>query len=306
MHQDPSTIVLIDGYAMIYRGFHATPMFTGPSGKPTNAIYAMARFLMSLDKRLPHGFGAMMLDKGRCARRMELLPQYKAQRPPMPEELRCQIAGIRDWVAAAGWTIIEQEGIEADDLIAGVSLHREGHPVAIISYDKDLAQLADADRQVVIMQPGPGDTWSTLDRQGVIEKFGIPPEALRDYLAMVGDTADNIPGVAGVGPKTAVKLIEQFGTIDAILANPDAIASVTLREKMRAAGELLTKNRSLVKLDDVLPPEWKGVSSLHRHEPDYPRLLELCDGFGFKSLRPHIERELAARQPKPLFQPELF
>jgi DNA polymerase-1 len=306
MHQDSGRVVLIDGYAMIYRGFHATPLFTGPSGLPTNAIYAMARFLMSLEKKLPHGFGAMMLDKGRCARRLEMHPQYKAQRPPMPEELRCQIAGIRDWVAAAGWNILEQEGIEADDLIAGVTYHREGHPVAIISYDKDLAQLADPERQVVIMQPGPGDVWSTLDHQGVIEKFGVAPESLRDYLAMVGDTADNIPGLPGVGPKTAVKLIEQFGTIDAILANPDAIASASLREKMRGSAELLTKNRCLVKLDDVLPPEWKGISSIHRHEPDYPRLLQLCDGFGFKSLRPHLERELAPRQPKPLFQPELF
>jgi DNA polymerase-1 len=306
MHQNPETVVLIDGYAMIYRGFHATPIFTGPTGQPTNAIYAMARFLLSLDKRLPHEFGAMMLDKGRCARRVQLHPQYKAQRPPMPEELRCQINGIREWVAAAGWSIIEQEGIEADDLIAGVTLHREGHPVAIISYDKDLAQLADPERQVVIMQPGPGDTWSTLDRQGVIEKFGIPPEALRDYLALVGDSADNIPGVTGVGPKTAVKLIEQFGTIDALLANPEAIPSASLREKLRGAGELLTKNRCLVKLDDVLPPAWQGIGSIHRHEPDYPRLLRLCDEHGFKSLRPHLEREAAPRQPKPLIQPELF
>ena len=306
MHQNPETIVLIDGYAMIYRGFHATPMFTGPSGLPTNAIYAIARFLMSLDKKLPHQLGAMMLDKGRCVRRVELHPQYKAQRPPMPEDLRCQIAGIREWVGAAGWNIVEQEGIEADDLIAGVALHREGHPVAIVSYDKDLAQLADPGRQVVIMQPGPGDAWNTLDHQGVIEKFGVPPDALRDYLAMVGDSADNIPGLAGVGPKTAVKLIEQFGTIDAILANPDAIASAALREKLRGSTDLLTKNRSLVKLDSVLPPDWHGVSSLQRHEPDYPRLLRLCDEFGFKSLRPHLEREAAPRQPKPLFQPDLF
>lgn len=295
-------LVLVDGYAMIFRGFYAMPVFTSPAGLPTNAIFAMARFFLAVEKHLPHAYGALTLDKGRCVRRTGLHPEYKAQRPPMPEELRVQMPGIRAWAEAAGWPLVEEEGVEADDLIAGIVRHREGHPVAIITHDKDLAQLVED--EVSILMPGPKESWHTLDRAGVVEKFGVPPEGIRDYLTLVGDTVDNIPGVVGVGPKTAVKLLAQFGSVEALLAAPEAVPSATLREKILASRELIGKNRELVQLHTELPHDWQGLSGIRKREPDLAKLVAFCKEYGFKSLLPHFEKELAARQPKPCQQLE--
>jgi len=281
-------IVLVDGYAHIYRSFYAFSGLTNARGEPTNALFAMGRFMLKLDKDVPHEFGAVVMDKGKPARRLEMLPSYKATRAPMPDPLRDQIAPIREWIAACGWAILEQEGQEADDVIAAIVKAREGRQTVIVSHDKDLAQLVAPG--VVLLTPGKKGESRRLDEPAVEAKFGVPPQAIVDYLAMVGDNVDNVPGIAGVGPKTAASLLVRFGSIDAMLANTDAIERESLREKVRNSAELLRRNRELVRLDEELPPEWTGLAGLRRREPDWDVLLDMARDNGFKSMLPTLEK----------------
>ncbi|MBO7741752.1 MAG: hypothetical protein J6S21_04285, partial [Victivallales bacterium] len=192
-----SRILLIDAYSQIYRVFYAIRMLNDPSGAPANAIYGMARLFMQLDEEFPSEYGAIVFDLGKCTRRTQLLPEYKAQRPPMPQELRCQTEAIREWAQAFGWKVIMKDGVEADDLISGIAARRENSDVLILSSDKDLAQLC-ADPQVkMLVRKSGGEPWKIEGAAEVTEHFGVPPEQLRDYLALIGDTADNIPGVPG-------------------------------------------------------------------------------------------------------------
>lgn len=210
-------IILIDAYAQIYRSFFALRGLSNQQGEPVNALYGMARFLLGLDEHLGSDYGAAVFDKGKCKRRIRILPQYKAQRPPMPDALRAQVEPIRVWMQAFGWPLLEQEGLEADDIIGCIASQSEELPLGILSYDKDLAQLVNA--RVSLLQPGKNNSWLRQGVQEVQEKFGVRPEQIVDYLALLGDASDNIPGVPGVGPKTAAKLLGQFGSIEKLLAN---------------------------------------------------------------------------------------
>ena len=216
-------IVLVDGYGQIYRSFYAIRGLTAPGGQPTNALYGMVRFLLNLDAALPHAFGALVLDKGKPRQRLELLPEYKATRPPMPDDLRCQIEPIRVWSKALGWPLLEAEGYEADDLIAGVVSACSGSEVAILSHDKDLGQLIRPG--VCLLQSGPKGALIQIGRDEITGKFGVSPEQLRDYLALVGDSSDNIPGVPGVGAKTETDL--QARGIHKISDSPPASSSAS-------------------------------------------------------------------------------
>ena len=275
-------LVLVDGYAQIYRSFYAMRELTNARGEPTNALFVMSRLMLKLDKQVPHEFGAVVMDKGKSTHRLALLPEYKATRPPMPDALRSQIPIIREWIDACGWIILEEEGQEADDIIAAVVKVREGRETEIITHDKDLGQLVQPG--VSLLMPGKKGQSVRMDSAAVQEKFGVPPSALRDYLALVGDASDNIPGVAGVGPKTAVALLNQFDSIDGMLANPDAIEKKSLREKIRTSVDILHRNCKLVALDTKTPDGWQGIASLRRRDPDWDRLLEIAHDNGFKSL----------------------
>lgn len=289
-------VVLLDGYGVIYRSFYAVHGLTNARGEPTNALFALARFLLKFDADFPHQYGAFVLDKGRPAKRMVLLPTYKATRPPMPDDLRRQIAPIREWIEAAGWLILEEEGREADDLIAAVVEAREGREMLVVSQDKDLAQLVQPG--VSLLAAGKKGEHQILGEREVGEKFGIPPAAVVDYLALVGDSADNVPGVQGVGPKTAAKLLEQFGSIRDMLANVQAIRNEKVREKIQAAGDVLARNRELVALDTALPVGWRGVDSLRRRAPDWGRLLAMARDHGLKSVESSLlKAQQEARSP---------
>ncbi|MCK5804993.1 MAG: hypothetical protein KAI66_19305 [Lentisphaeria bacterium] len=292
-------IVLVDGYALIYRSFYAIRGLTSPDGAPTNALYGVARYLMKLEDEFPHSHGSLVLDKGKATERIKLLPEYKATRPPTPDDLRSQVAPIREWAEAAGWPILVWEGHEADDLIAAVVAAREGLETLIFSGDKDFAQLVQSG--VTLMLPGKKGMSNICDREAVVEKFGVPPEAIIDYLALVGDSVDNIKGVEGVGAKTAASLLQEFGTIDHLLVNLDRVSRVSLREKLSAAGELLALNRKLVALDTTLPPDWEGLQTIARREPDWERMLELAGSHGFKSLRETIAKRLDDKRNPTLF-----
>jgi len=289
-------LVLVDGYAHIYRSYYAIRELTNGRDEPVNALYGMARFLMKLDQTLPHDHGAVCMDKGKSVKRLEVLPSYKGTRPPMPDLLRFQIPLIRDWIVASGWPIVEEEGREADDLIGAVAQARAGKETYVITDDKDLAQLVEDGVWLVL--PGKKGQSQHLDIDGVREKFGVPPEAIPDYLALVGDNVDNIPGVPGVGPKTATTLLTRFGSIDAMLEQVDAIERESLREKIRQSGDLLSRNMELVKLDLSLPEGWDGLETVRRGKPDWDSLLGMARDHEFKSLVTALEQaRYDARNP---------
>lgn len=296
---DRNAIVVVDAYGQIYRGFHAIRGLSDSQGNPTNALFAVARFMLWLDTDFRSDFGAIAFDKGPPAKRLELLPEYKATRPPMPDELRCQLDPIREWVEAAGWPLIEEQGLEADDVIAAIAAMRGKHPVFIVSHDKDLAQLVGDD--VVQLIPGQKGTMERLDAAAVEEKFGIPPGALRDYLALLGDTSDNIPGVPGVGKKTAAALLQQFGSIDVMFERIDEIERSTLREKIEHSRELLKLNRELVALDETPPSGMDSVEVLRRRRPDWDALLDIARRYEFRSLVSEIEKARNAHRCPTLF-----
>lgn len=293
-------IVLIDGHSQVYRAYHGMPALTNSKGELISVLYAMARFLLALDESYPHQYGAVIFDKGPPRKRLEVLPEYKAQRPSMPEELRSQLPAVREWIQAAGWPLLEEEGREADDLIAAIVKARRQHPVYIVSHDKDLGQLVREDVvQLIPDKSGAKARLKELNAAAIKEKFGVEPEAIVDYLAMVGDSSDNIPGLPGVGPKTAVELLQHFGNIDSILRRKEEIEKPSLRKKLDGAGELLKKNRELVRLDDIEPADWDGLSGLKRRCPDWARLRRFAEENDFKSLLPVIEEgEKADRSPK--------
>jgi DNA polymerase I len=292
-------IVLVDGFGQIYRSYYAIRGLSAPGGQPTNALYGMVRFLLSLDAALPHDFGALVLDKGKPKQRLELLPEYKATRPPMPDELRCQIAPIRVWAQALGWPLLEAEGYEADDLIAAVVAACAGTEVAILSHDKDLGQLVRPG--VSLLQSGPKGALVVLGHAEIADKFGVPPEQLRDYLALVGDSSDNIPGVPGVGAKTAAALLNRFTSIAGILQHLGEIERPAIREALAASVAILDRNRLLIALNETLPPTWQGLEGLRRSKPDWPALLALAQESGFRSLTTELQRRQQDERNPTLF-----
>ena len=223
-------LVLIDGHALAYRMFFALPLeaFTTKEGEPTNATYGFTRTLMELilaDN--PPEYLAVSFDLGRTFRD-DLFDEYKGTREKMPDELRVQIERIREVVQALNIPVLELENYEADDVLGTVAQQAKPHdvPVHIITGDRDLLQLVDANTRVELPTRGnrPPEIY---DDAAVIEKFGVRPDQIVDYKAMVGDTSDNIPGVRGVGPKTATKLLNEYETLDAIYDNIDAIKGAT-------------------------------------------------------------------------------
>ena len=292
-------LVLVDAYAQIYRSFHAIPNLTDSQGTPTNALFGMARFMLRLDGRLEHAFGAVVFDKGKPEKRLAVLPAYKATRPPMPDELQAQLPIIRQWLAAAGWSIIEQDGVEADDLIASIVHDRGGCETYILSGDKDLGQIVADD--VFLMTPGKKGGLQCLGPADIEDKFGVPPAAVPDYLALLGDASDNIPGVPGIGKKTAADLIRAFGSIETILESPDAIERTRIREAVQNHRDLIRRNKEIVILITDPPPGWSGVKSLRRKPPDWETLLGIARRHELKSLVKSLEKQRYEVQ-----NPELF
>jgi DNA polymerase-1 len=286
------SLLLIDSYAQIFRGYFAVRVLTSHDGVPTNAVFAMAKFLLKLHADYPVDVfdGAFVFDLGKPAHRLELAPDYKANRPPAPPDLTAQVPIIRDMVRAFGWPLFEQQAWEADDLISALTFAFPNREVRIISADKDLAQLING-RIAMLIPSRAGTGFELRDEAAVVEKFGVPPSGIIDYLALVGDAADNIPGIEGVGPKTAARLISEFGSIDAILANPAAVASETLRAKLVDGAERLRKNQALVRLLREPPAgaSWSDAM-LERTAPDFRRIRELAAKLDLNSIIRDIDR----------------
>ena len=281
----PATdILLIDAYSQIFRSFYAIRVLSNSKGQPTNAIFAFTKLMLQIHNTYPTPYGAFILDCGKPAFRLELAPDYKANRPPMPEELKEQIPYIEKIASAFGWPMIVQEGYEADDLLAAIAKEFDSKTVKFISADKDLAQIID-DRVQMLVPAFKGPGFTLRDREAAIKKFDVTPEQMVDYLALIGDNSDNIPGLQGVGPKTAAKLINEHGSLENILKNPEAVSNVKLRQKIVDNTELLEKNVKLITLKTDVPDKpWNGIDSIKRKEPDWTKIRSICEEMELKSI----------------------
>ncbi len=289
-------LIVIDAYSQIFRMFHGIRgNLKSPDGFSTNAIYGIARLLFTLDREFPAEYAAVAFDKGKSTIRCELQPEYKATRSAMPDELREQIPYIQKWFELMGWNQFVKEGVEADDIVSCMVNNSGFDENLILSSDKDLMQLVND--KVFQLVPGKQNTFNRFDIERVTEKFGVRPDQVLDYLSIVGDTADNIPGIKGVGPKTAAKLLTEFGSIDNMLANTASIPKENLRTKIEAAGDILAVNRKMVALyPDSF--EWPGKSAIARRKVQAEKLFEFACELGFKSILKDIE-ELIEKEKSP-------
>ena len=279
-----NTIYLIDAYAHIYRGYHAIPLLSTTTGKPSNALLAMGKFLLSIEKDLTPEYGAFVFDKGPPVDRLRILPEYKATRPSMPEELKAQIIPLRKMVKAFGWNLIEKEGFEADDVIATLACKFAESKVNIISNDKDISQIIDDRITMLVTSPGQKG-FEIRNVKTVEEKIAVRPSQIIDYLSLVGDAADNIQGIQGVGPKTAAKLLKEYGCLDNIIASVEQIPNKILREKIKKSSETLKKNVRLITLDKNITLE--GVDAKENlliNSPDLDALVSIAEEYELKSL----------------------
>lgn len=298
------TLLLVDGSSYLYRAFHAMPDLRNHLNEPTGAIQGVLNMLRRLHKDYPADYSACIFDAKGKTFRDDIYPEYKANRASMPDDLRSQVTPLHEAIKAMGWPLIVEEGVEADDVIGALAkqAEREGMRVIISTGDKDIAQLVNDHITIVNTMPNAfrkGD--EKLDVAGVEEKFGIPPSLIVDYLILIGDTSDNVPGVEKVGPKTAVKWLKQYGSLDNIVANADQITGV-VGENLRKALSWLPTARELITIRcDVGIQE--RLSDLAPQLPDKAKLAELFDHFDFKSWKRELEnmpdgRPTAVAEPR--------
>ena len=278
LSDNAATLLLVDGSSYLYRAFHALPDLRNPEGLPTGALYGVINMLRRLRKDYPSAHAACVFDAKGKTFRDDLYPDYKAHRPPMPEDLASQIPPIHAAVRALGWPILMVEGVEADDVIGTLTRQAEAAGLASIvsTGDKDLAQLVTAKVKLVNTM-----TNETLDEAGVLGKFGVPANRIVDYLTLVGDAVDNVPGVDKVGPKTAVKLLTEYGSLDALMARAGEVKGA-VGEHLRRALDWLPMGRRLitVKTDVALPV---ALTDLCWQPEDSLALTALFERYNFRT-----------------------
>ena len=294
---DTPTLLLVDGSSYLYRAYHALPDLRSPDGFPTGAIHGFIAMMKWLRTQVGAGHAACVFDASGPTFRDDWYDEYKAQRAPMPDDLRAQIGPIHEAVRLLGWPVLEVPGIEADDAIGTLARLGEasGHRVLISTGDKDLAQLVTPQVTLMNTMAKPPET---LDVAGVQAKFGVPPTAIVDYLTLMGDSVDNVPGVDKVGPKTAAKWIAEYGSLDGVIAAAPQIKGA-VGENLRRALDWLPTGRKLVtvRTDCDLSghvPGWPGLEALALREVDRPGLLDFYGRYGFRTFRKELEDSLAA------------
>ena len=273
-------LLLVDGHAHAYRAFYAIRELTAPDGASTNAIFGFRKALEKLQTDWRPTHVAVIWDGGLAEERTEALPEYKANRPPMPEELVAQLDEIVAWVEARGWVSLCADGVEADDWIAGQAqaAAAAGAEVLISSSDKDFWQLV-TDR-IRVVDPRDREV-RALDPAGVVEKTGVRPDQIVDWLSLIGDSADNIPGVRGVGRKTATALLRQFGSCEGIYAHLAEVTPERIRQALDESRELVRRNQELIRLAPEAA-ECRSLDELAPREPDEERLAALYRRWGFR------------------------
>ena len=289
--------LLVDGFNLIYRCYFALPELTRADGFPTGALHGWVKSLWKLaDQEKPEAT-LVFFDLGGSQDRLLLHPEYKAQRAEMPEALRQQIEPVKQLTRAMGLVGIEQDGIESDDLLAAqaVALAKAGHESIIVSSDKDFAQVVGDKIKIMLPPPSanPKLGWRLLDAAGVQEKFGVPPAQIADYLALIGDTSDNIPGIDGVGPKTAAKWLAEFRDLEGVIAHAAELKPDRFRATVVAEAEKLRRNLKLTTLNLSLP-----TVAAEKTEPATAELLRLLESFEMRSTLAEARTRYT--------QPELF
>ena len=275
-------LLIIDGHAFAYRAFYAIRGLLSPSGQPTNAIYGFINMLTKLEAQVLPTHAVVVWDGGLDEERVEKLVDYKAQRDPMPDDMELQLDGMVKYLEAAGWASVCDEGVEADDRIGQLAKRAEGEGIEVViaSSDKDFLQLIN-DR-VKMLNPA-DKSGEPIDAAAVVAKTGVRPEQIVDWLSLVGDTADNISGVPGVGIKTAAALLKEFGSLDGVYEHLDNVKRDKLRDALVAAEPDVRRNQSLVALKLNLPGE-PELADLRRGFQDSAKLEELYEAWGFSTL----------------------
>ncbi len=297
MNDQLPVLLLVDGSSYLYRAYHAMPNLTGPGGVPTGAIHGFIAMLKKLraDHKAEHA--ACVFDAKGKTFRDDWYPEYKANRSPMPDDLRLQIEPIHEAVKLLGWPVLEVPGIEADDAIGTLARRaaESGHRVIVSTGDKDLAQLVNENVSLINTMSG-----EALDIDGVKAKFGVPPERIVDYLALVGDTVDNVPGVDKVGPKTAVKWLAEHDSLDGVIAAADKIGGA-VGESLKKALDWLPMGRKLVTVETDCDLSghvegWPSLDALALADVDRNALLDFYTRFGFRTFKKELETEPADPQ----------
>lgn len=293
-------LLIVDGHAYAYRAFYAIRSLSSPTGQATNAIYGFIRMLTKARERVQPTHSIVVWDGGLAPERMQLLPEYKAQRAEMPSDLEAQLDQMVAYLQAANVFSFLKESCEADDCIAAMTHHAAAQDmdVVIASSDKDFMQLVSS--RVKLLNPH--DKTDTLcDTECVRRKTGVEPTQIVDWLSLIGDTVDNIPGVPGIGPKTATDLLRQFGSIGELYRRLPEVRSVRLRASLESAADLVRRNQELVRLKDETPCE-VAMEALSSKTGNHAELRRLFSAWGFKTMLAELEQ--AASESGDFFQAE--
>jgi DNA polymerase I len=275
-------LLIVDGHAYAYRAFHAIRSLNAPDGSPTNALYGFIKMLQKMEGIVQPTHRLVVWDGGLAAERQSALPEYKANRPPTPEGLEAQIPQLIEWLGAAGIASWQQEGAEADDWIGTYARRAEatGWRAVVASSDKDFMQLVT--ERVGLLNPNDKSEkiWGAAE---VVAKAGVGPAQIVDWLSLLGDAVDNIPGVPGVGPKTAAELLNRFGTVDGIYARLSEIKSERQRGELTGAIDAVRRNQALVRLKTDLAdgPAMEALAPVPR---DGPRLRAMYRRWNFRGM----------------------
>ncbi|MDA1343433.1 MAG: DNA polymerase I, partial [Proteobacteria bacterium] len=290
----PKRLILVDGSSFLFRAYHAIPPLTSPKGIPTNAIHGVTNMLRKLIADYHSDYITVVFDAPGGTFRNELYAKYKAHRPPMPDDLRVQTEPLHQIIRAMGLPLIIESGIEADDVMGVLAkqAERQGYEIIISTGDKDMAQMVNEN---IILENTMSNT--RMDIQGVIDKFGVRPDQIIDYLALVGDTVDNIPGVPNCGPKTAAKWLAQYETLDNLIAHANEIGG-KIGDNLRAslAHLPLSKQLTTIVCDLDLP---YTVEDCHQQPANITELICLLTELGFTTWLKQLANTVESPQSAP-------
>lgn len=287
--------LLLDGYNLAFRAFYGMPELTRADGFPTGALHGWVKTIWRLQDQESPDAMLVFFDLGGSKDRLALHPEYKANRTETPEPLEKQIPVIKDLTRAMGLVGVELDGVESDDLLASQArmLAAAGHDVVIVSADKDFAQCVN-DRIKILLPPptaNPKLGWRLMDAAGVVDKFGVPPEKIAEFLAIVGDTSDNIPGIDGCGPKTATKWLHEFGTLEGLIAGAAMVKPDRFREQIAARAEDLRRNLKLTTFRSDAPLPW-----IEPGTPEPAKLFPLLEAMEMKSTLAEAQRRYTGQR----------
>ena len=298
-----SPVVLVDAFSQIFRAFYAIRQLNNHRGEPVNALYIMTKLLLQINRDFPADKGAFLFDCGKVEFRLKLLPEYKANRPPMPEPLKQQMPAVEEMAAAFGWPLLRAENYEADDLIGGFA-NTLSERVFIVTGDKDLSSLVD--ERVHLLKPArSGGGFVECGPEEVVRDVGVVPELIPDYLALLGDSVDNIEGVPGIGAKSAVELLNTHGSAERWYQEDGTlrIAAGKFSAKLEGRHSLICRNLGLTRLKCDLPEQFADLKNvLSKKAPDWQKIANMCADNDFKSLL----REIPAEPELPKAEGELF